>query len=475
MRTVRAINDERGIALVMAVVFMLILLVVAANLIYYSTENFHAATYSRGSMSADSLAEAGINEAVSVLARAADPASPSLLAPRVSTYATGTVAWSGTYDGANHSWNVTSVGKIRNTSVASPGMVNRTWTAVIPLVPTTIQLQAPPEWSYIYQTGAPDNQCDLTVQNSAQIASALYANGHVCLFNSATITGGPVNVHGALYLANSQTAVGSKSARVNGVHVALGCTLDGSHFDKPCVDADRVYAVSGTSDLVPNPSSLAVPTVDWDYWYGNSSPGPSAGCRTVGGTPPAFDNNGARDNSLASQVNLTPSQSYTCQTTYGELSWNATTKTLKINGSIFFDGSAKVDSAGAISYTGQGTIFLSGTMYLKGTQLCGKLLSGACDSSWNPNQTFLAIAANGNGGYIASGDGIQLVTAGFQGGLYSSSGIDAGQYSDIDGGVVGNKITLGQKAQIRALSTPPSGLPGTQITTWSVGRPHNYG
>ena len=59
----------------------------------------------------------------------------------------------------------------------------------------------------------------------------------------------------------------------------------------------------------------------------------------------------------------------------GELSWNATTKTLTVKGTIFIDGSAKVANGAFNTYNGQATIYLSGTFYLDG-KLCGGV-SGA--------------------------------------------------------------------------------------------------
>jgi len=45
-------------------------------------------------------------------------------------------------------------------------------------------------------------------------------------------------------------------------------------------------------------------------------------------------------------------------TTSGEISWNATAKTLTVKGTIFIDGSAKVSQTA--NYNGQATLYLSG-------------------------------------------------------------------------------------------------------------------
>ena len=105
----------------------------------------------------------------------------------------------------------------------------------------------------------------------------------------------------------------------------------------------------------------------------------------------------------------------------GELSWNATTKTLTVNGTIMIDGSAKVSNSAMNSYNGLATLYLSGTLRLTGS-LCGKVASSgtACDATgWNPNNEMLMIVANGNGGQVNPGDSIFMDNNNsYQGGLY---------------------------------------------------------
>jgi len=53
-------------------------------------------------------------------------------------------------------------------------------------------------------------------------------------------------------------------------------------------------------------------------------------------------------------ANLTPSSSYQCKTVNGEISWDYPSKVLTVNGTIFLDGSAKVDIGGVVSLQGTG-------------------------------------------------------------------------------------------------------------------------
>ncbi len=72
--------------------------------------------------------------------------------------------------------------------------------------------------------------------------------------------------------------------------------------------------------------------MDWDAWYLNSNPGPYYPCldderhaADVRQRPGLGDvaERGQRNNSLPTVQDLTPSTSYTCKGSDGELSWNA--------------------------------------------------------------------------------------------------------------------------------------------------------
>jgi hypothetical protein len=107
-------------------------------------------------------------------------------------------------------------------------------------------------------------------------------------------------------------------------------------FAKRHVSPDDQTFIVGVSN---SPPFIAEPVANFANWYENSIPGPSQTCTTTSGTPPVFDNNyPTRDNS-APTFELTASSSYTCRvgpaaTPSGELSWNASSKTLTIAGTV---------------------------------------------------------------------------------------------------------------------------------------------
>ena len=175
--------------------------------------------------------------------------------------------------------------------------------------------------------------------------------------------------------------------------------------------------------------------------------------RGVNGTTPAIH--------AASQTVL-----WDDATPSGELSWNATTKTLSVKGTIFIDGSAKISNSALNTYNGQATLYVSGTFRATGS-LCASVSSSACAfSTWNPNTEMLTIVANGNGGQVDPGDGIQFDNNfSFQGGLYATNAVEFGNNVNIGGPVVGSQILLSNNLTTNSfptITTVPAGMPSNK-------------
>jgi hypothetical protein len=243
-----------------------------------------------------------------------------------------------------------------------------------------------------------------------------------------------------------------------------------------------------------NPITLDLPTVDFPSWYVNAAPGPRQACTTQSGTVPVFDNNttwDAPNGSVPGVFNLTPSSTdYSCvvqsgSAVVGQLSWNHTTKTLTINGTIFIDGSATANygySNIPIQYTGTGTIYLGGTLLLSNTQLCATITADntGCDfANWKPNERFLVFVANGTGGngqQVPTGDSIQLVSSSFEGGLFATNAIEVNTTSKTEGPMLGGTVILDQTvfASTWPLIEVPVGMPGTIVTEAPPDPPSGY-
>jgi hypothetical protein len=147
----------------------------------------------------------------------------------------------------------------------------------------------------------------------------------------------------------------------------------------------------------------------------------------------------------------------------GELSWNASTKTLTVKGTIYIDGSAKISNSAVNSYNGQATLYLTGTFRATGS-VCGSVSGSSCGfSTWNPNTEMLTIVAEGDGGQVNPGNSIQVDNNfSYQGGLFATHAVEFGNNVNVDGPVVGSQIVLSNNLTTNdfpIIETVPVGMP----------------
>ena len=486
----KLLRNESGFALPLALLVMVITSAILVTAIKTTSSSGRTANLGKTAISAEALAEAGINNAMAVLANPSNYALNSQLLPsRTTTYNEGTVTWSGTLDPQTGYWTITSVGSVQNPT--GPGFRTRRLTATTEVVPTLSQPLNTLAWNYIYsrRTG---NTCDMTIDQTVQISSPLFVNGNLCLQNQAKVTKGPLVVGGNLTQTNNNS-VGTGSTPVNSVVVGGTCSK-GSTTQNPCLGtpAANIFATTFTRTL----PSIPAPNVEWDGWYLVANPGPYYPCTTSSGTPPVFDTGQGplpgsavyRNNSLNSGTpfNLTPGSSYSCKTVAGELSWNAATKVLTIEGTVFIDGSAVVQNNSINSYSGFGTIYLSGTLLIKNSNLCAvKTANGSsCTASgWISNSAMLVFVVNGNGGMggaagqVGSANGVEVVSAYFQGAVYATSAIDIATTSQVDGPLDGSTVKVGQSTSSSwpGFTIVPAGMPGNPVAYAEVQRPSYSG
>jgi hypothetical protein len=496
-RILRRLTRQEGFALVLSLGATTVLTIIGASAALYSTQSYGVASRSKADQAAYTLAEAGINNAMSVLSTAPNPLNPSLLPQRTSTYDSGTVTWVGTLNEATGVWALSSTGTMRNPTGPDAAPVQRRVTASVPVNAAPAQRLTNQSWNYVYarQKGL---TCDMTVGNSVQVNSPLYVNGNLCLNNTATIARGPLVVNGMLTLTQSTNAVGSAASAISEAHVAGGCKWYTNAAHNPCqagagtAGKDNVWA--GVLDAVPG--TITAPAPDWSTWYLNASPGPYYPCAVVSGTPPVFDNDqGARtspdptkrNDSLNSgtATDLTPATSYTCKTDAGELSWDATTRTLTVNGTVYIDGSAKVANGLVNSYVGQGALYLSGTFLMKNSKLCAVVTTdgATCTTAgWTPDSRLLVIVAFGTGSWggaaaqVAAGDTIQLISSYGQFAAYGQYAVDLDTTSRVDGPLDGSTVKLGQStsSSFPSISIVPVGMPGNPVVYGTLGQLGGY-
>lgn len=488
-RVRKRLLPEEGVALVFALGSLMTLTIVGTTIAYYSSAGSRDSARSKASGTSFQLAEAGLHESLAVLSNipANDPADPTLLATRTSTYSTGTVTWGGTYDTTNAKWTITSTGKVTNPAGLGipPSESTRTITAKVPIRPVATQALEVTSWNYIFSYGTGDpTGCDMTLSSSVVIKTRLLASGNLCLTSSSQLQGSSTEV-----LVGGQTKIFGHSASIGNfgsdpvarLDSTNGCRLDsgGVVQHNPCqgppANADHVWA----STITSSPNLQAAPTPDWTGWYSRSSPGPTETCTGANkvGTPPTFDIDTLR-NRNAPAANLTPSATYVCKTylgseQVGELSWNNSTKTLTVLGTIFIDGDAQVTQGGR--YTGQATLYLSGSFYMGGSsKMCAVVVGGTgsdCDwttGSWDPNTRLLSVVTNGGGGFSGSVAADTTVnidsSAMWQGAIYGGPFKARVQSSaKFAGPIIADEVVLSSSVQSSPfgfIGTAPTGLPG---------------
>ena len=486
----RTLNEE-GIAMVMAVGIIVVLGMLGVVVTTYTTAGQRTASRSSAGVSAYSLAEAGINNAMSVLAKPKNAGDQALLpatlaTANTSTYGSGYVKWWGLYDSLSTKWSLSSIGYMQNPAGGSLPVTRRI-TVSVKVRPSLMQPTVNPAWNYIIatRTGTPGG-CDESLKNSVDIQSPLYVVGNLCMNTPSKVTGGPLQVRGWAKL-DVNTNVGSAATPLNEVHVKYGCAYKNNNFVSPCTPTQNVWA--GVADA--NPILLDLPTVDYASWYVNAAPGPRQACTTQSGTVPVFDNDTLFNRSVPGVFNFTPSSTdYSCvvqsgSKVVGQLSWNHTTKTLAIAGTVFIDGDVTANYGWSnipIQYTGTGTIYIGGTLLIANTQLCADInaAGNGCDfPAWQPNSKFLVFVVNGSGGngqQVPTGDSIQVVSSSFEGGLFATNAIEVNTTSKTQGPMLGGTVILDQTvyAHTWPLINVPVGMPGTIVADAPPDPPSNY-
>ena len=489
-------RSERGQSLAVALLVMLLISILVAGMLTFTTANQRNSAYSKSSQVATTLADAGINNATSVLAAAAVPGSAnnvklipdkngvSTLLPTTeasansNSYSGGTVKWWGSVD-QNWVWTLHSKATVPNPTGPTASPIVKTASAQVRVNgPPSVSYQVA-VWNTVYSPFGPTpNTCDTSIGQGINIAVPVYVGGNLCMGQNATITK-PVYVGGYLFFTNKQASIGSNNTRINSAHVGSYCQVQvGGPQVYPCKSEStnpntNIWVTGSPTDLTGVASdfvNVAAPTICWGPntctgdpvggWYSVSSPGPIHPCATLSGTPPTFDTDTTMNDSVLTTFNLTPATSYTCKTGQGELSWNAATRVLTVAGTVFIDGNVTMTTSGnqPMTYTGWGSngnctnnadcqavIFASGDISINSEKMCAVLNNAGndCDwNNWNPNKKILIFASNGPTGVTVGPS-----QTSFQGGLYATNTVASGQGAVTEGPLVsGTKtVILGQQ------------------------------
>jgi Tfp pilus assembly protein PilX len=445
MRARRLAAAEDGVVLFTSFLILIVITIVAFTLLYYVQQNEHSAAHSRAAQQSQALAEAGMNNALSVLYSAPDPLDPSIVPSMSETLSAGTATWWGSLSGTI--WKLTGTGTVQN---AGGLPVARSVSSRVQVV---YQGDAR-VWGYLYSDAT--TGC-MTIKNNAVITSSLYVRGNLCIAENAHITGSPLQVEGTLDIGNNGS-VGFAASPIAVAKLRGGCV--GKHGGiGACRRADGVYA----NTLTDVTDDLRKPPIDLLGWYQISMPGPANPC-TAGSVPGGFDNDSVMNRSR-DVFNLTPPAPYDCRVTdadgyeNGRISWtpgvDGAPGTLVVHGTVFFDGDVVMNNGATAVYQARGTIYASGAITLSdNATLCAV---AACDGTWDSSRNVLMLVA----GASLPGFGFTLANNSvYQGGAYVVADYSLENNAVNWGPVIANQIDIKNNGgQTIPLESVPPGTP----------------
>ena len=360
------LRDEQGMVLPIALGILAVLTISAMVVIDSSSSNARSAVRSKGDKVAFALAEAGINNAIAVLMKPgtnalnkydycpASDTAPALPCWNTNAYEGGTVQWTGqlTVQSASAYWTLTSTSTVRNPDGSRP--LHRTLTARAPVYPAPSQPLNSPSWNYIYSRALGTGVSVQRLRHDADEPgrgdlAALRERESLPREQGADRGRRPVRAR----LADAELDpelrrhLGGEAERRSHrerLQVRRPERSHAVHRRRPVGRGQSVGAHArherrrgpaaerALERVVPERKSRAVLPLQPRRSRARRRTPPGPGTRRSPPEARATATKLTYKNNNAGLVNLTPPTSYSCKTWAGELSWNATTRVLTING-----------------------------------------------------------------------------------------------------------------------------------------------
>ena len=407
-------------ALVMAIGITSVLGIAGTTAMVYTSSAAQESQQSSSRQSAFTLAEAGINNVMSILnlptnnaldpdtlpkctnnsTKYSDPTADRTSTSSWLSYTTsgGTAYYCGTLIRSSALWYVTAIGSTRNPNRASSS-VTKTLEATVTVTPSLTQPLNNPVWDYLY-AGHTGSTCDQSLNNNINGASRMYVAGNLCLSPNVNLMQSTVIVGGNVNVANN-AAIGASTNMSTRVETYVGgnCLYATGSWATCTGNQDARHIYSKLSDGVTTSVNhtapvIAPPAADFATWYENAIPGPSQSCTSSSGSPPSFDGNyPSRDNSLSTVVDLTPSSSYYCRvgpgaTTTLSSAITASQTTISVNSAAGFPTtsfSVRIDDEYMTVTAGFGTTTWTVTRGVNNTTAAAHVISQSVDWTTAPS------------------------------------------------------------------------------------------
>ena len=471
----RPAADERGIALVLAVVVLAVMAMGVTTVITFATSNLSTSSRANSSEAALFAAEGGVADALARLNTAADPRVGTLLPSTTITVGEATVTYSGAYDAPTGRWTITSTAT-QPSRVGATAPVSRTIVDQAAVSSDVATVASNPAWNYLY-ADRPDG-CT-TLNTGVQVRQPMYVRNSLCLSNNVKIfsAAGTLQVGGSAGITVNGSAMigvaanGTLQEALPVLKVASqGCRFSNQAYSWPCKAANpnvgqRVSAATQTNALDP----VSKPTIDLAARYNDASPGPKNPCGpgSFGLAANFFDSNTVPLDKTTPTRDLFPVSSYDCITPTGRLKWQpGNPGTLAISGTILIDGSITTTSGKRVVVSGRGTIYASGSVsFASNVRICGMwdVVAGTCDwDDWDPEQNMLILVGASHNNLPSTSINLPS-TNHFQGGLYGGRTIISASNAITQGPQIGHELQFNSASGSLFLpfTTLPPGAPGS--------------
>ena len=320
--TRRIVSDERGVALVLAIVTMMVLGSLTAALLLSVAVNHRSAYTSAESERAFGLAEEGIAYAEGRLYAA--PISGLTMSSTLPSTPSGPAGqgwdYAGLWNSTSKTWTLTGDGTYNG--------VKRTVVVQVPIQTQTQTLTHSDTAVYNYLFADNRNAACVTLAGNGAVTVPLYATGCVYLQDHTQFNGNDLEVGNYLELGPN-AGVGSQGQKIGSLNVVGGC--NGSVASCGTGNASPIWANSVGTTLTP--AGLTKPTITLQ----EQSPTCGAGST---GVPSGFFDTDSTLNNPTRAVNLFPAGvSYDCKIDANdEIKWDGSRVFTVKGGPFYFDG-----------------------------------------------------------------------------------------------------------------------------------------
>jgi Tfp pilus assembly protein PilX len=486
-------QDERGVALVMALMIMAVLAGTTAALVIPGTLNQRNSLKSADARQAFALAETALAYGEgAVYAAGTTGKSPTTDTHTIPTQAGGgTGTWYARVAGDGITWTIYATGNVHGTSRQVHAQATD---------PTSTLVTDSGVWNYVYSDAA-GTTCATTLNGTISITVPIMVRGDLCLGGSLNYTGAQLQVGGNLSVTGS-AHIGTSGAKIQAIQIGLTSTSTNTcNSVTPGTgvcngSTSPIYATSITRGLsvTPQMPCIGQPS-SWDSQCTGSNNGTwttlhskydAQALLTKTGCPAnLLDNNTTLDNSDSSISSVMfGNTDYDCRIGTNEIRWTHANNSLYVHGTVYLDGSLTLH--GTVVYSGQASIYLTGGIGTTGgPTFCGasSVVAGtSCTTSWNPDVDGIIFIA----GCWANSTGTSLTTSGcvnlgggtnVQFGVYCTTQYTTAGGSSNMGPVLANSLNLGGSTSslIPFHSMPPGTplstrfvtVPGTPPRNWS--------